>query len=161
MCCCAGCQCGAGYKPSAGGGGGAACVVDRCYEKLCSGHGSCDTNSGECRCAPGYTGADCAAGLVFPGSRLITAEWGVNLDGWMPAKVKGKQWKVCFSSFTDNATTPSTFHNLCDQYDTTLTVARNSLKYIFGGYVRSLLLCFVPALCFLETRAVRILLGFI
>ena len=28
-------------------------------------------------------------GEHFPGSRLITAERGGNLDGWMPAKVKG------------------------------------------------------------------------
>jgi hypothetical protein len=75
-------------------------------------------------------------GQHFPGSRLITAEWGDNLDGWMPAKVKGKQWSLCFSSFTDDARTPSTFHRLCDQHDTTLTVARNSLNYTFGGYVR-------------------------
>eukprot|EP01043_Picozoa_sp_COSAG02_P058674 COSAG02_NODE_7343_length_3054_cov_1034.035533_4_plen_69_part_00 len=65
----------------------------------------------------------------------------------MKAKAKGKQWSLCFSSFTDDATSPSTFHRLCDQYSTTLTVARNSLNYTFGGYVRvppcfvSLLLC--------------------
>ena len=111
-------------------------MEDRCYEKLCSGHGSCDANSGECRCVPGYTGVDCAEAVQFRGSRLITAEWGDSLNGWMPAKVKGKQWSLCFSSFTDDATTPSTFHKQCDQYDTTLTVARNSLKYTFGGYVR-------------------------
>ena len=111
-------------------------MEDRCYEQMCSGHGSCDTNSGECRCAPGYMGADCAEALQFPGSRLITAELEDNLDGWMKAKVKGKQWSLCFSSFTDDATTPSTFHRLCDQHDTTLTVARNSLNYTFGGYVR-------------------------
>ena len=81
-------------------------------------------------------GTDCAqiAGF-FPGSRLITKSGGDNLNGWMSAKVKGKQWKVCFSSFT-NDSTASTFHMLCDQYDTTLTVARNSLNYTFGGYVR-------------------------
>ena len=80
-------------------------MEDRCYEKTCSGHGSCDANSGECRCAPGYTGADCANAGFFSGSRLITAEWGDNLNGWMKAKVKGKQWSLCFNSFTDDATT--------------------------------------------------------
>jgi hypothetical protein len=65
----------------------------------------------------------------------------------MPTKVKGTQWKVCFSSFTNDATTPSAFHRLCDQYSTTLTVARNSLNYTFGGYVRLSSLRFVPALC--------------
>ena len=111
-------------------------MEDRCYEKTCSGHGSCDANSGECRCAPGYTGADCANAGFFSGSRLITAEWGDNLNGWMEAKAKGKQWSLCFSSFTDDATTPSAFHQQCDQHDTTLAVARNSLNYTFGGYVR-------------------------
>ena len=123
-------------------------MVDRCYEKLCSGHGSCDTNSGECRCAPGYIGVDCAEedrSLYFPGSRLITKAGGDNLNGWMKAKVKGKQWSLCFSSFTNDATTPSTFHTQCDQHDTTLTVARNSLNNTFGGYVR-LPPCFVSFL---------------
>ena len=80
--------------------------------------------------------AEECGGEHFPGSRLITAEWGDNLDGWMPAKGKGKQWSLCFSSFTDDATTPSAFHKQCDQHSTTLTVARNSLNYTFGGYVR-------------------------
>ena len=87
----------------------------------------------------------CEQGQHFPGSRLITAEWGDNLNGWMQAKVKGKQWSLCFSSFTDDATTPSTFHKQCDQHNTTLTVARNSLNYTFGGYVR-LPPCFVSFL---------------
>ena len=114
-------------------------MVDRCYEKTCSGHGSCNANSGECRCALGYIGVDCAEddrSPYFPGSRLITKAGGDNLNGWMKAKVKGKQWSLCFSSFTDDATTPSTFHKQCDQHDTTLAVARNSLNYTFGGYVR-------------------------
>eukprot|EP01046_Picozoa_sp_COSAG06_P019241 COSAG06_NODE_1364_length_9696_cov_14.104929_21_plen_181_part_00 len=130
----------AGYKP-----GGAGCVVDKCFDwpnqrpKTCSGHGSCDANSGECRCALGYKGVDCAEddrSPYFPGSHLITKAGGENLNGWMKAKAKGKQWSLCFSSFTDDATTPSTFHKQCDQYDTTLAVARNSLNYTFGGYVR-------------------------
>ena len=115
-------------------------MQDKCYEKTCSRHGSCDANSGECRCAPGYIGVDCAEddkSPYFPDSRLITKAWGDSLDGWMPTtQVNGKQWSLCFSSFDDDATTPSTFHRLCDRYNTTLTVARNSLNYTFGGYVR-------------------------
>ena len=112
-------------------------MVDRCYENVCSGHGICEPSTGACTCEGGYTGAECATKVTpFPGSRLITDEWGDSLDGWMQAKVKGKQWSLCFSSFTDDATTPSTFHKQCDQYSTTLTVAHNSLNYTFGGYVR-------------------------
>jgi hypothetical protein len=142
------CRCAPGYK-------GADCAqIDRCYEKSCSGHGSCDASSGECRCAPGYKGADCAEddrSPHFPVSRLITKAGGDNLDGWMPAKAKGKRWSLCFSSFTDDATTPSTFHKQCDQYSPTLTVARNSLNYTFGGYVRlppaSFVSCLLVAFC--------------
>ena len=54
----------------------------------------------------------------------------------MPLELEGKQWSLCFSSFTDAATTASTFHTQCDQHNTTLTVARNLLNYTFGGYVR-------------------------
>eukprot|EP01043_Picozoa_sp_COSAG02_P034697 COSAG02_NODE_2441_length_8858_cov_31.570271_12_plen_408_part_00 len=130
-----GCQCGAGYEPSASGGG-VACVVDRCYNKTCSGHGTCDKDCGECHCVAGYIGAECAQTNSFLGSRLIAPEWSGSLDTWMPTSLKGKQWTQCFSSFIDDATTPSTFHKQCDEYDTTLTVARNSHNYTFGGYVR-------------------------
>ena len=54
----------------------------------------------------------------------------------MPLELEGKQWSLCFSSFTDDSTNAVTFHRQCDQYSTTLTVARNSLNYTFGGYVR-------------------------
>ena len=132
--------------------------MDRCYEKTCSGHGSCNANSGECRCALGYIGVDCAEddrSPYFPGSRLITKAGGDNLNGWMEAKAKGKQWSLCFSSFTDDATTPSTFHRQCDQHNTTLTVARNSLNYTFGGYVRLPLASFRSCCVFFFVRFFR------
>jgi hypothetical protein len=94
-------------------------------------------------------------GEHFPSSRLITAEWGDSLNGWMKAKVKGKQWSLCFNSFTDDATTPSTFHKQCDQHDTTLTVARNSLNYTFGGYVRLPLASFRSCCVFFFVRFFR------
>jgi hypothetical protein len=34
-------------------------------------------------------------------------------------------WALCFSSFRDDASNPSTFHAQCDQYDTTVLVARH------------------------------------
>jgi hypothetical protein len=62
---------------------------------------------------------------------------------------------LCFSSFTDDATTPSTFHAQCDQYDVTMTVARHGpvprssggasspawaedADWLFGAYVSAL-----------------------
>eukprot|EP01046_Picozoa_sp_COSAG06_P050205 COSAG06_NODE_7897_length_2338_cov_9.835194_1_plen_220_part_00 len=123
-----GCACDYGYGPE---------VSDT--EALCGQDMSCTASQLQRALQAGQ--AEECGGEHFPGSRLITAERGDNLDGWMPAKVKGKQWSLCFNSFTDDATTPSTFHRLCDQHNATLTVARNSLNYTFGGYVR-----FSPAL---------------
>ena len=78
-----------------------------------------------------------AAPSFFPGSRIVpNATWAGTLDDWMPPKAKGKRWAQCFSSFTDSATTPSTFHAQCDQHNTTLIMVINSLGFTFGGYVR-------------------------
>ena len=70
----------------------------------------------------------------------------------MPVKLQGKQWALCYSSFTNDSSTPRTFHDLCDQYSTTLLVVHNSLNYTFGAYVgshssfRCFLVCPPPSL---------------
>ena len=46
------------------------------------------------------------------------------------------KWTLCYSSFTDDTTSPATFHMQCDQYITTMAIAHNSLNCTFGGYVR-------------------------
>lgn len=63
----------------------------------------------------------------FPGSQLVTVEWGETLTGWVGAET----WELCYSSFTTDATTPRLFHQSCDGYSTTLTVA-----HIAGGTYR-------------------------
>eukprot|EP01045_Picozoa_sp_COSAG04_P022689 COSAG04_NODE_2600_length_3870_cov_2.863431_2_plen_808_part_00 len=74
-----------------------------------------------------YTGS---APTPTPGS------WGVG----QPACSHGRQfgpnlvWERCFSSFEDDSSTPATFHQRCDPYDVTVSVARNSLGYTFGGF---------------------------
>jgi hypothetical protein len=76
-----------------------------------------------------YTGA---APTPTPGG-----SWG----GGQPACSYGQQfgpnqvWERCFSSLEDDSSTPATFHQQCDPYDVTLVVSRNSLGYVFGGYV--------------------------
>eukprot|EP01043_Picozoa_sp_COSAG02_P070182 COSAG02_NODE_12324_length_1562_cov_1.622693_1_plen_330_part_01 len=74
---------------------------------------------------------------LFPGSRIVpNGTWAGTLNGWMPPKAKGRHWALCYSSFTDDATTPKTFHAQCDHYNTTLIMVINSLGFTFGGYVR-------------------------
>eukprot|EP01046_Picozoa_sp_COSAG06_P003215 COSAG06_NODE_122_length_23062_cov_43.568990_6_plen_856_part_00 len=151
-----GCVCDYGYGPENGTaealcsrrlGDHVPCTARQLQKGLVTGNNTCCFGHGKiaaggCACDNGYgpeAGTDeplCYSGLSFPGSRLIPKAGGDSLDGWMKAKVKGKQWSLCFSSFKNDATTPGTFHRLCDQHNTTLTVARNSLKYTFGGYVR-------------------------
>lgn len=61
----------------------------------------------------------------FPGSRLITVEWGEELAGWVGHGTAEKiGWELCFSSFTMDPT-PAVFHQNCDDFSTTLTVAHN------------------------------------
>jgi hypothetical protein len=96
----------------------------------------CDNDAIAAWCA-GIAPTPSPAPSFFPGSRIVpNATWAGTLDDWMPPKAKGKRWAQCYSSFTDNATTPSTFHAQCDQYNTTLIMVINSLGFTFGGYVR-------------------------
>ena len=36
----------------------------------------------------------------------------------------------------DNHDTPATFHRRCDPHSITVVFTRNSIGYVFGGYVR-------------------------
>jgi hypothetical protein len=96
----------------------------------------CDNKTIVAWCA-GIAPTPSPAGSFFPGSRIVSnATWAGTLNDWMPPKAKGKSWALCFSSFTENATTPITFHAQCDQYNTTLIMVINSLGFTFGAYVR-------------------------
>ena len=101
------CACAAGYVLS----NLATCVADPCYEKTCSGHGSCDPyiHPGACICDLNYRGSDCSEGRgpspLFPGTELIAAEWGEALSGWSSSSVPEVEWTLCYSSFAEDATT--------------------------------------------------------
>jgi hypothetical protein len=114
----------------------------------CSGHGTCDEAAGTCACQAGWTGSACDEEF-FPHSNIIVnTTWPGILNRWVeaagadeaevPRSRAEQRWALCYSSFTDYAASPSVFHRQCDNYTTTLVVARNSLGYTFGGYaVRS------------------------
>ena len=137
-------SCADGYKQEE-----QACVEDKCWQKPCSDHGSCDAASGKCRCVIGYSGADCgscASGFkrsptrgcvpVFSESQLLTPEWGGQLNIW--AGMEGQEWALCCSTF-QGCDTGAKFHAACDAHAPTLTVVHNSLDFTFGGFVRILL----------------------
>lgn len=73
-------------------------------------------------------------GVHFPRSRLLTADMGTTL--MVLANHTRVDWQLCFSSFQDDASSPTAFHKQCDMYNTTMVVVRNSLGFTFGGYVR-------------------------
>eukprot|EP01043_Picozoa_sp_COSAG02_P022785 COSAG02_NODE_1194_length_13955_cov_7.341055_7_plen_571_part_00 len=139
-----GCACDYGYGPETG-----------TAHRLCASDNVPCTASQLRRAQQAGCEAKCG-GEHFPGSRLVTEDWGESLAGWLPPSVKGKAWKLCFSSFMDNASTPHAFHSQCDKYSKTLTVARHGpvpktsdgghsspvwvagADWTFGGYVRTL-----------------------
>jgi hypothetical protein len=43
-------------------------------------------------------------------------------------------WEMCYSSFTDDATSPAAFHRQCDMYARTVVAARSASGAVFGGY---------------------------
>ena len=66
-------------------------------------------------------------GTAFPASRLITAAQGAQLNSWAKQAV-GQTWKICYTSFTMDKSSPAEFHKRCDGrgYNKTVTVAHNS-----------------------------------
>ena len=93
---------------------------------------------------------NCVRGCL---ERSITnASDGFTINSWAQKPV-GTRWELCYSSFTDphmptcagelcpdrgsmDCACLNAFHRQCDHYRETVTVARNSLNYTFGGYVR-------------------------
>ena len=124
------CRCDAGFKRE----NTATCVVDFCYENDCSGHGGCDPWLNACVCDDAWSGAHCGMppSGQFPGTTLITADWGDSIGGFVGERAK--EWTLCYSSLADDATSPQVFHSQCDAHAATVTVVRNSLGYTFGGY---------------------------
>ena len=84
--------------------------------------------------------AAACGGAHFPGSRLLTAEWGGTLSGWA-GKGEGLEWVLCCSTF-EGCDTGAKFHAACDAHAPTLTVAHHAgdggSNYTFGGFVRPL-----------------------
>ena len=95
----------------------------------------CGAHDYLCSCAEGWGGVNCDDKALFPNSQLITPEHGATINSWIPGGDPDRVWEQCFSSFEDDSSTPATFHQQCDPYDVTLVVSRNSLGYVFGGYV--------------------------
>eukprot|EP01046_Picozoa_sp_COSAG06_P016218 COSAG06_NODE_1066_length_10841_cov_14.808806_14_plen_500_part_00 len=137
------CTCTNGYE-------GAVCDVDTdecAIYTPCQNGAVChdQVNAYSCTCTAGWGGDNCADTLgpppTFPGSQILSPAQQVTVSGWAP-QGPTQTWTLCFSSFTDDASTPSAFHSQCDEYNVTMVVARNSLGYTFGAYVRIPLLRF-------------------
>jgi hypothetical protein len=125
-----------------------------------SGNGDLDFGASA---ALGGPNATCSLGVTYEGSGTElcggSGNWGEtqmemwyavppplpdpNTDAFLQAQpeIGGHTWLPCFDSDTDDASMArNAFHAQCDQYDVTVTIASNSLGYVFGGYVRPALL---------------------
>lgn len=130
---------------------------------VCSGHGR--LINGTCFCDGMWGGSSCTRQLspYFQGSRLILSQAdGLLLNQWLGGPA-GQQynWTLCFSSFVHPADDASVYHAQCDDYQLTLTVARNALGFTFGGLARGSFgyaqcckvrgnSCAVPNVCFCQ-----------
>jgi hypothetical protein len=61
-----------------------------------------------------------------------------NTDAFLQAQpeIGAHSWVACFDSDVDDASTAASFHAACDEFTQTVSIARNSLGFTFGGYVR-------------------------
>ena len=115
-----------------------------------------------CQCPAGYGPGGPSTGCVkkpppavfFPGLRLITPEWGKQLNEW--AGIADQEWALCYSSFRDNSSSPAMFHELCDRYTNTLSVAyAEGMSHTFGGFVRFTSPVSFVRSCFFDTSLSR------
>ena len=80
----------------------------------------CDNDAISAWCA----GLPPPAPTAFPGSRLITAEWGTQLNEWA-GKLAGQEWELCYTSFTMDKSTPTGSTTSGARFAQTLSVANN------------------------------------
>eukprot|EP01043_Picozoa_sp_COSAG02_P008959 COSAG02_NODE_297_length_25355_cov_78.632998_10_plen_838_part_00 len=89
-------------------------------------------------------------GPHFPGSRLLTPEWGEALTHWTNDSVPEAEWTLCFSSFPESRhgqggweCDAAAFHLQCDQYNATVSVVHTGVEttsqgmvgnYTYGGF---------------------------
>jgi hypothetical protein len=89
-----------------------------------------------CECDTGYSGdgiSTCDASY-FSGSTLLSASDETQLNSWVGSS--GQSWTLCYSKNTHGAAA-STFHNRCDSYSNTISVAELSTGKVIGGYAGS------------------------
>ena len=63
--------------------------------------------------------------LPFADSRLVTPAHGALLNKWANQSAD-QVWELCYTSFTMDKSSAGEFHNRCDQYSPTYSVAHNS-----------------------------------
>ncbi len=86
-----------------------------------------------CDCDTGYTGDGVSSCEIdtFPDSVLLNLTQKSQLNTW--ASRSGQVWTLCYRK-SDDGTSSSTFHSLCDSYSTTFTVADLSTGKLIGGF---------------------------
>ncbi len=72
----------------------------------------------------------------FAGSQILSAEQGSALNT-LAGFGATRNWTMCYSSFTNDSSTPDVYHQQCDQYTKTLHVVVNhvaGVPRVFGGF---------------------------
>ena len=86
--------------------------------------------------------ANTCSAIFFENSDII-GPYAVAINEWISTRygtvldrnvAKNQHWVRCFSTFQHGHAHPQDFHALCDQYAKTVTIARNSAGFLFGGY---------------------------
>ena len=121
-------MCGDGVR-----GGTEVCDTDDLNKKTCAtekGSGSNGTLACKADCAA-FDTSKCSDPPYFSGSKILDGTGITKVNAWYgnPSQV----WVLCYRR-SDDGTSSSTFHSKCNNKGPTMTVIKNNLNQVYGGY---------------------------
>ncbi|MCO4761805.1 MAG: TLD domain-containing protein [Myxococcales bacterium] len=79
----------------------------------------------------GFDTSKCTTPPIFQGSTILNFTSALKINNWYGKSTQ--QWVLCYRRSVHGASS-STFHSRCNNKGPTMTIIKNNLGYIYGGY---------------------------